>query len=729
MNVPASPITVQAPAAGPDVRRVYTIFARRARVALLVFAALLVVECLLVFSVAPSYRATASLLVPVPTNNRAVRVEGGDLVNELERVAAVQPPSVAAQVDEMKSPAFIRMAMERAGIDPEREARNFAVKVETPEFVASDTIRVTAEGTQPKRVAVLANRVAELHIRGIESRHTEALARAVEYLRREREQAGMSLAQVESRLAALPLTQQLQQLTAEREPRAQQLVQLESQVEERRRSAMSAGAMLQALRSRLATEPSQITVPQIQPNPQHLQLADQLRQLYVQRLQLLQDFQPSAPEVQAVDEQIAAFKKQLAKQPVTLTARNLLMNPRVEVIRSEMARLEMARIADQQAFQAAQRDLSSRKSRYTQQISTAAQLAGTREALAQTRTRTLDRYNLLSDRLQALEVRRTAQVQAGRVLSRAVAPTSAVVPDRPVMLGVLLLATLVLALGAPFLAHYLDNRVYETEEVETLSRLPTLAHVPALGSRKARLLAQLPSDSPGVEAYRTLRASIGLLSRQRPIRRLQVTSTVFGEGRTLTAANLATALAMEGRRVVLVDADLRRPGVDTLLDLNREPGLCELLTGVATVEEALQPTAVQRLWALPAGAVTAAAIEQLGTSALDTLLDRLELQADVIILDTPPCLPVADPMVLASRMDAVLLVVRMGVTQKGDIVHAVDLLERAGAHVVGTVVNQAQLNRHGYYSPNLLSRDTHAARPTLHRTPEAGFAAAHEQVA
>jgi capsular exopolysaccharide synthesis family protein len=248
-----------------------------------------------------------------------------------------------------------------------------------------------------------------------------------------------------------------------------------------------------------------------------------------------------------------------------------------------------------------------------------------------------------------------------------------------------------------FLQEYLDDRLNSPDDLENISVLPALAHVPLMPATEPRLVAALPANSHLAESYRALRASIGFAGVDTPIKRLQVTSAAKGEGKSVTSLNLATAMAMDGKRVVLVDADMRRPSLHRMLNLPETPGLSEMLVGMCSVEEGLRPTDVENLQVICAGAIPPNPAELLGSQALDQIIARLEEHADMLIFDSPPCMPVTDPLVIAPRMDGVLLVIHAGNTRKAGVKHVENLLRRARARLLGVVFNQVQADRNGYY--------------------------------
>jgi succinoglycan biosynthesis transport protein ExoP len=280
------------------------------------------------------------------------------------------------------------------------------------------------------------------------------------------------------------------------------------------------------------------------------------------------------------------------------------------------------------------------------------------------------------------------------VLEPAVVPTDPVAP-RP-LLYALLAATVALLLGAAavFLMEYLDDTVKTTDDVRAVAGLPTLGAVTRMKRDRGRkaiyqLVTVLYPRSAAAEAYRTLRANTEFASVDAPIRTLLVTSSIAGEGKTVTAGNLAVAFAQAGRRVVLVDADLRKPGVHLLFDLPNAHGLTTLLRSDEVGIDATANTTEQaNLRILTTGPLPPNPAELLGSHRMRLTLDRLTADSDLVILDGPPLQGVTDSAILSSIADGTLLVVDSGHTRRGPVRLGVDALAKAGAHVLGAVLNR-----------------------------------------
>ena len=295
---------------------------------------------------------------------------------------------------------------------------------------------------------------------------------------------------------------------------------------------------------------------------------------------------------------------------------------------------------------------------------------------------------------------------------------------RNAILGVVL--GLVLGLGLAFLRESLDTRVRSAEEIgERLGRIPLLARVAAPPKRfaaKNRLVMVDEPYGPHAEPFRILRTNLDFACLGREIRSVMITSAVEEEGKSTTVANLAVALARSGKRVVLVDLDLRRPFLHRFFGLEG-PGVTQIALGHATLGAALVPIALAEhvapadgagelngsgngrgpsevdgmLRVLPAGTIPPDPGEFVGTRALVTILERLQEDADIVLIDSPPVLPFGDALALSNHVDGILLATRMTVVRRGTLHELARQLETVPTPVLGFVATDAGEERaHGY---------------------------------
>jgi capsular exopolysaccharide synthesis family protein len=326
-------------------------------------------------------------------------------------------------------------------------------------------------------------------------------------------------------------------------------------------------------------------------------------------------------------------------------------------------------------------------------------------------------YQDLQQRLKEAGVSAGLRSSNIRVVDVARTPTYPIKPDIPRNLEVGFLFGLACGIGLAFVLESLDTSIRNMEELGAISTLPALGTIPLQlstnGYLRKRLKAVSPntekSESPALvtytrpkseaaEAYRALRTSILLSSFGAPPKVILITSALPQEGKTTISANSALVLAQRGSRVLLIDADLRRPGIDKLFGFRSRGGLSTLISGVDKLEDVVVPFAqVPNLWILPSGPIPPQPVELLGSTVMKDHIARWRNEFDHIIIDTPPCLSVTDAVVLSPEADRVILVARAGKTTKPALRRACDLLLHVNARVMGIVLNALDLHSGGYY--------------------------------
>ena len=306
-----------------------------------------------------------------------------------------------------------------------------------------------------------------------------------------------------------------------------------------------------------------------------------------------------------------------------------------------------------------------------------------------------------------------------RVIDRARVPRYPTSPNIPRNLEFALLIGLVGGVAVAFGLEALDTTVRTPEQAESISGLPILGVIPLQSTldgavtniARAHLLKRIPRNNTGsrplisylepqseiAEAYRALRTSILLSSVSHPPRSILVTSSVPQDGKTMTSLNIAIVLAQQGKRILLVDADMRRPCIHTLFGVKGQVGLSNILTGGAEISDAIQVTIQPNLFVIPAGVVPPHPSELLSSSLMQDLLEKWCEEYDHVIVDSPPVISVTDAVLLSVQMDAVLLVIRSGQTTAAHVRRTCDLLQSVQAEVLGVVMNAADLASPDYF--------------------------------
>jgi len=325
-------------------------------------------------------------------------------------------------------------------------------------------------------------------------------------------------------------------------------------------------------------------------------------------------------------------------------------------------------------------------------------------------------YESLLQRLKEASVTAGLRSSNIRIVDVARVPSVPAKPNVPRNIALGLFFGLATGVVLAFLQESLDTTVVSLEEASTITALPALGTIPIqiVGGGRKRLVSGTTSEvleasgpithirpkSEVAESYRALRTSILLSSIGAPPKVILITSALPQEGKTTVSSNSAMVLAQKGGRVLLVDADLRRPGVSKALGIKSTGGLSTVLSGVDRVENAIVPfPQLPSLHILPAGPVPPNPVELLGSNVMKDYLSRWRNEYDHIIIDTPPCLSVTDSVVLSVDADRVILVARSGQTPKAALRRASELLLQVNARVMGVVLNAFNVHSaEGYYN-------------------------------
>jgi succinoglycan biosynthesis transport protein ExoP len=282
---------------------------------------------------------------------------------------------------------------------------------------------------------------------------------------------------------------------------------------------------------------------------------------------------------------------------------------------------------------------------------------------------------------------RSQTIEAANALPKPVSPLTSLT------LVLALVAGVILGTGGAILGDLLDPRIRTLEEMRKVLLIPLLGQIPELPEARTPrassvgLICHARPRSPSAEAYKVARAHLDLARRNRGIQVVLVTSPHSGEGKSTVASNLAICQAQAGRRVLLVDADLRRPGQHTIYGLHRERGLVHVLRDLMPIARVVQTTAIKHLDVITSGPEVTNPAELLSSPSLHDFLEGVRHDYDTVIIDSPSLLEVADPSILGAVADGILVVVRASETKRDEAARAMEILKELGTPVLGALVN------------------------------------------
>lgn len=366
-------------------------------------------------------------------------------------------------------------------------------------------------------------------------------------------------------------------------------------------------------------------------------------------------------------------------------------------------------------------------------------------------------FLMMKEKYEELRITEVGQLGDVRIIEPAELPETPLGPNRKLNIILGMILGLGLGVGLAFLLDMLDNSVRTMEDLERMGQ-PVLGSIPMIKEGEtlarlkiskngapngvhhglsngkvsaienkleqqptaARLITHVAPKSPISEAYRALRTNIQYTHIDRTLRTLLVTSPGPGDGKSTSVANLAIVMAQMGSKVLLIDADLRRPVLHTVFNLDRRVGLSNVLVGRADIAEAVSPTDIENLHIMPCGALPPNPSELLGSSAMQRTLEALKQDYEVVLFDSPPVIAVTDAAVLARWVDGVFLVVKAGHTSKEAAFRSYALLNQVKAKVLGTLLNSVKVESmygsyYYYYHYHYYTQNSNGKLPKTQR--------------
>jgi len=428
----------------------------------------------------------------------------------------------------------------------------------------------------------------------------------------------------------------------------------------------------------------------VESDPKIMQLESRRTALLEQKEALLDKFGEKHRAVRDIDARIEAIEEQLNQ--IRLQKIDEYKRMQFERIRTEYLAAvdQVAQLSqDYEEAVAAQLDLD-RKRAYL-------------ERLMEERDRAQERYDEIKKYLDQLNIIAGKQ-RAVRIIwmQQATRPLERSLPRWEVNLPAGAVLGLLLAVGIIMLVEFMDTSVRTPRDVIRHGAMPVLGVVPVLDDEDVRidnieLATRVAPRSMVAECFRQIRTNLSFSCPPEQQSTVMVTSAQPGEGKTAVSVNLAVTNAQSGKRILLVDANFRRPALFRAFPQLKQEGLSNLLVGQGSLDDLVNSTEIENLHILSAGPTPPNPAELLGSSYFKAFLTEAASKYDQVILDAPPALLVSDAMVMATAVDGVLIVCRAGVTSRGALRRLRDSLDRIGARVLGVVLNAVETQAGGYY--------------------------------
>lgn len=255
----------------------------------------------------------------------------------------------------------------------------------------------------------------------------------------------------------------------------------------------------------------------------------------------------------------------------------------------------------------------------------------------------------------------------------------------------------IFSIGTALVLEYMDDTVRTSGDIKSFKDLTFLGNIYRLNNKESRLSSEIDPRSPLRESFRTIKNSIKFASPDKPLKSLAVTSTVQNEGKSFIAANLAISMAGEGKKVLLIDGDMRRPNAHNFFKLSNMAGLSNYLVGDADVRKVIMPAGVENLSVITTGPIPPDPAKLVESKKMNQLIKEMEGEFDFVILDTPPVLPASDAVIFGRIVDGVVMIVESGRARKKHVADVLEALSHANINIIGAALNKVHAVGESYY--------------------------------
>ena len=552
-------------------------------------------------------------------------------------------------------------------------------------------VRITVLDKRPDRSIRIANSTARIFADFYrELSHREAMSNRV-FLERELASAQRDLNQAQTQLARYRSGGAAVADLAATDPAVSPVELDRDSVEAQLRET---SAQFSAARNRLAREPQTIVSEEgTTDNPAEMKLRTDLMDLESKLAAELAVHTEKHPAVAALRAQVDDLRRRLSTEMERVVKhRTISRNPVYSQLASQVADLESRQAALQAKLQAMDTVVARERGQYAQASSRGVELAAlTREYRIAEETYSRLKTAVDQARIDEKVTNNAGAIQIVDLARTAVGPvTKGPTPGQLFGLGLLL--SIALAFGLAIALDVLDDRVHTTDDVMRLLQLPVTGIIPAMEGVRVRdlpLVTEVMPSSPYAEAFRFLRTDLLFTAQDQPLQTLCVVTPKPGQGGTTTICNLAISLAEADRRVILVDADLRRPSLHRIFGLPNDVGLTSVLSDGTRLDDALQETHVPNLRLLTAGPQARNPSNLISSNRMRALMAELRQSADFVLFDTPSAIAFSDAAIIASMTDGTLMVVRARQPLRGSQLQVAGLLNKARANIIGAVLNDA----------------------------------------
>ncbi|MBN1604088.1 MAG: polysaccharide biosynthesis tyrosine autokinase [Chitinispirillaceae bacterium] len=590
----------------------------------------------------------------------------------------------------LKSPSVLSLVAENMGnaIPPTAISMGLMIKQGETNGEKTDIVELSYKNRDPDDARDVLNELCRTYIDYRRDVNTQEVSRLITKLEIQIDKLQSDLNDKENSLRFFKEENKMIQLSSESNIAVSKLSEMEISLQKTNLDIIESRERQQELKSQISNQELNIVQSMTYSDPFKNRLSD----LELQLNTLSSEYSSEHYKVKSIKDQIERLKDAtidsinreaashtLVKNPIRQSLLQEMINLTIEI-----AALETKRIAQEKLIE-----------QLNGELIRLPQLEQRYIFLQRETESTLQTLRTLKSKHEEAKIRKDSQESDLKILEIAETPQ---VPIRKVKFTIIfigLLAGIIIGIALAFVIEYLDQSIKDPHEVEKSLELPLLGIVPHIEADQ-ELFEQMDLSKNIFEPFRALRANLKHIASTHKLKTFIICSAVKGEGKTTLSANLSITFAMDGKKVILIDADLRRSQMHTLFNVSKETGLADYLLGTSTVDEILKPTRFENLSLITSGERPYNPAELLGTPLFDNLIQELRQRGDFIIFDSPALLPVSDTITMAPKMDGCLVVVRTLWTPVKAAQQAKNQLKRVGCRIFGGILNGV-VHSKGYY--------------------------------
>lgn len=656
------------------------------------------------FTAAPEYRAATKLLLEAKSKAYAHINSERDQGAEFQSVSSLGNP-IDTQIELLKSDFVVDKVIAKLDLrDDENRPltpEQFLQRGKVSNVKATDMVQVAYEDTSPKQARRVANTWAAVFVEENLASNSKEAKQAVKLITTQLEKTKVELDRAEIALRDFKLSHRAIDLSEQARSSIASVSSVETELRQADSAYRAARVRAEGLRRRLGTDATRaLAATALSQDPTAQQLRQQLLAAETNPVLANSSLGTEHPDVKTARAQVLSLRRKLSEHASRVLGRRIGaggLETSMDPVRQDLTRSLVDAEIESLSFQTRLDALRTLVSSYNSRLDSLPNQELQLTRLSRNAAVSSETYKMLLTKLEEARFKDSISVGNVRIVDLAPLPEEPVRPQKLFMLAAALAVGTVLGVGAALFLEYLDDTVQTTEDAEAALPLPVLAIVPWMRKKEnvGMITLQQPRSS-FAEAYRSLRTNIRFTAGS-GFKTLIITSAGPGEGKSTTIVNLALVFSQSEKRVLLVDADMRRPSLHTILNLPNERGLSSILAGEHRLADLIRKGPTARLDVVTSGPSPVDPAELLGSPAMSDFLAEATAKYDLVIFDAPPVIAVTDACVLGARVDGVMMLLGLNkVTLKG-VRHAYKLLQAANVKVWGMVLRGVRPDHDPYY--------------------------------